>query len=548
MYREAVVPEGTISATVITERTMDTSALTPRQILEIKGAFLYLVISVIMGTVSVTFQLLARVNIRNAAFSLFFVILMVVVASLIFRRKRSLRPTAALEWVSGVLTLSATVITRYRYGTTMDWTYAAQAYHIAAFSVCFIVMIQFLYNKNLYRVMAGIFFVNWVVFMYVASTKGVTFYPHSIVNGNFVHDGIQVHREIFFFIVLGIIAFLSYRNIPIIEDYDRKNARQRDLIQRQSDAQRELSLEIKRRLDDLFAQLEAQNATVDDLAGRIQNQAATFEEMSASMEELLGASENISTMAINQLDENNRMEGIVGELRGAKEESRRNLDLTLGEMDAAVSKTSTGHEKIGAVTSTIDQINEQGRRIAETVTIIIDIADKINLLSLNASIEAARAGEYGRGFAVVADEIGKLAVQTSDSIKEIERVLSLSSKATSDGVVVIQSAAEIMRDMIDNIGQSSAKIKLLKESMALEERQIENLNSQMNRNIGLSRNIDEGTAEQKQAIAGTTAAIEQVNETMTGMVKGVNELAAISKNIFNDAQKLLEKSAEAAGS
>lgn len=70
----------------------------------------------------------------------------------------------------------------------------------------------------------------------------------------------------------------------------------------------------------------------------------------------------------------------------------------------------------------------------------------------------------------------------------------------------------------------------------------------MNRNMELSRNIDQGTAEQKHAITGTTTAIEQVNETMSGMVKGVNELAAISKNIFNDAQKLLEKSTEAAES
>ncbi len=526
---------------------MDTSTLTARQILEIKGAFLYFIISISLAITSIVFQVLAHISYKNVVLTIFFAIAMGILAYLIFCRKKTLRPTLLLEWVSGIMALVATVSTKWRYADTMDWTYAAQGYHLVAFSVGFIVMVQFLYNKRMYQVLATLFFINWIFFLVIAARNGVTFHMHSVVNGNIVHDGIQIHREIFYFIIMGIISFVSYRNIPIIDDYDRKNLKQQEQIQLQAEQERELTQEIRRRIDDLFSQLEAQNSTVDDFAGRIQSQAATFEEMSASMEELLGSSENISSLAIDQLDENRKMDNIISRLRSVKEESRRNLDLTLGEMDAAVSKTSTGHEKIGAVTSTIAQISEQSSRIAETVTIIIDIADKINLLSLNASIEAARAGEYGRGFAVVADEIGKLAVQTSDSIKEIERVLSLSSKATTDGVEVIQSAAVIIREMIDYIGQSSAKIKLLKESMGVEERQIESLISQMNRNIDLSKNIDQGTAEQKQAISGTSAAIEQVNETMAGMVKGVNELAAIAKNIYNDAQKLLEKSAGAAG-
>ncbi len=50
--------------------------------------------------------------------------------------------------------------------------HAAQAYHIAAFSACFIIMIQFLYNKNLYRFLAVLFFVNYAVFLACAASRG----------------------------------------------------------------------------------------------------------------------------------------------------------------------------------------------------------------------------------------------------------------------------------------------------------------------------------------------------------------------------------------
>ena len=52
---------------------------------------------------------------------------------------------------------------------------------------------------------------------------------------------------------------------------------------------------------------------------------------------------------------------------------------------------------------------------------ITSIAQKTNLLALNASIEAARAGSAGKGFAVVANEVKDLASQTRSPPKRLVR-------------------------------------------------------------------------------------------------------------------------------
>ncbi|HPJ38886.1 MAG TPA: methyl-accepting chemotaxis protein, partial [Spirochaetota bacterium] len=192
------------------------------------------------------------------------------------------------------------------------------------------------------------------------------------------------------------------------------------------------------------------------------------------------------------------------------------------------------------VEGTIIDIKSESDRIGDTIAMIVDIADRINMLSLNASIEAARAGEHGRGFAVVANEIGKLASQTGESVKEIENVLKISAGKTQGGVAIIKEASNNIKEMIDQMLQSSAKIDDLRDNIFLEEKFLQGIDRQMKTNVQLSRETGTGTEEQKLALETTTSAVENMSLEVARMADSINTITGAAIKISEEARSLIE--------
>ncbi|MEW5921037.1 MAG: methyl-accepting chemotaxis protein [Bacillota bacterium] len=103
--------------------------------------------------------------------------------------------------------------------------------------------------------------------------------------------------------------------------------------------------------------------------------------------------------------------------------SAENLSNNANQIRQSMEQLSKEAEELAQTGQELSKTaGEASRAVTDTnsiLKIIENIANKTNIIGLNAAIEAARVGDAGRGFAVVADEIRKLAKNSSSSVEQI---------------------------------------------------------------------------------------------------------------------------------
>ena len=236
-------------------------------------------------------------------------------------------------------------------------------------------------------------------------------------------------------------------------------------------------------------------------------------------EETQSATENIILMG-NMIEEAaGELDNLNHKARNLKAGGEAVMDV-IRELQESNAKTG---ESIDIIYEQTNVTNESAQKIKEATALITNIAEETNLLSLNASIEAARAGEQGRGFAVVAAQIQKLAEQSNESARQIERIILSLIEDSDKSVITMNEVKEIMEQQSQNVMKTNEQVAQLVEEVEQSIGVIDEVSAKTAK-INEARSSVVDTVQNLSAIAEENAA--STEETSVTEISGIiNEIA-----------------------
>ena len=266
------------------------------------------------------------------------------------------------------------------------------------------------------------------------------------------------------------------RSLHVMQKYAQDSI---DTAQRTIDAQAER--------DERVAMVQSLADKFETMIGNVANEiAATSTQLNGAASLMSDNAEQSSSRVVNAsklLDETSS--GVTG-AASASDEFVMSISEISRQASLSAERAGKARSVAGEADHSVRALDTMANQVSTVVEMISQIAQRTNLLALNASIEAARGGEAGRGFAVVASEVKELAAQTARATDEVAEQIRMIQNGSSAGASALRKITEEVAELEGSatsiasaVDQQSIAGQELARSIDMAARNTEALNADM---------------------------------------------------------------------
>ncbi len=283
----------------------------------------------------------------------------------------------------------------------------------------------------------------------------------------------------------------------------------------------DLSRALRNQLDEFSRGVDVIAQTTGSLGGSTHSLAIATGETAASVAETVTTMRQVAQSAASGAAQ---VEGMAKSARDVLDVASAGLEATrrnAEEMQRVLDHMESLQHKADALT-------EKTQRIHLIIDSVADLADRSQILAVNAAIEAAKAGEAGAGFEEVAVEMRRLAVASKQATTDISSILldiddsvKASGKATrasaakvAEASVHLMQAEQAIHALTDNLEHAAETAASLASNQDQEKEGLEQIASAMS----MIRAASDKSAAVAERMTSEAESLEQLGRRLEAIV------------------------------